>query len=161
MTICWAAIKTFVIGAIFLAPAAAHATIVDFTSNDSNGITGSSYTVGDVMLSSNTGPVTFNGSDGVAGCGNSNKLGIETTTGLDCAGDGIRIANDEITQGGNQSLVATFDDGPVTFSTINSLDSFANEAKGAKAVAIPIPSAIWMFGTALLGFVAMSRRIKV
>ena len=160
MTI-WATIRTFVIGAIFLAPAAAHATIVDFTSNDSNGITGSSYTVGDVMLSSNTGPVTFNGSDGVAGCGNSNKLGIETTTGLDCTGDGIGIVNDEITQGGNQSLVATFDDGPVAVSATNLLDSFTTEGKGEKPVAIPIPSAFWMFGTALLGFVAMSRRIKV
>ena len=32
---------------------------------------------------------------------------------------------------------------------------------GIAAVPVPIPAAFWMFGTALIGFVAMSRRTKV
>ena len=56
---------------------------------------------------------------------------------------------------------ATIDDVPVTVSAINLLDSFATEGKREKAVAIPIPSAFWRFGTALVGFVAISRRIKL
>ena len=41
-------------------------------------------------------------------------------------------------------------------------DGFSDYALARIEVsAVPIPSAFWMFGTALLGFVAMSRRIKV
>ena len=67
----------------------------------------------------------------------------------------------EVTKAGNQSLTVTFDDGPVNIHAIHLLDLFANEGAEEKAVSVPIPSAFWMFGTALIGFVAMSRRIRV
>ncbi len=106
--------------------------------------------------------MTSNSSDGAIRCGNPNKLNITSTTSLDCSGDGIGIGDDEISLGANQSLTVTFDDGPVNIQAIHLLDLFAKEVTGEKAVsAVPIPSAFWMFGTALLGFVAISRRIKV
>jgi hypothetical protein len=223
-----ATIRTFVTGALLLAPfSAVHAVTVDFTGDAWSGVNGTNnHSIGTgITLSSVGGSMTFNSSDGAAGCGNANKLTIIATTGLECTGDGIGIGNDEITQGGNQSLTVTFDDGPVNIHAIHFLDLFARESTGEKAViqwatgpyeahatpapfneggyweinkgpsaydgglamagitsftltgfddgfsdyalariefsAVPIPSAFWMFGTALIGFVAMSRRIRV
>ena len=130
----WATLRTFVTGAVLLAPiSAVHATSVSFTD-----------------ASWDEGTASY----------------IPTITSII---DGIGIGNDEITPGGNQSPTVAFDDGQEIVSAINLLDSFATkgidsfatEGKGEKAVAIPIPSAVWMFATALIGFVAMSRRIKV
>jgi hypothetical protein len=159
-----ATLRTFVTGALLLAPfSAVHAVTVDFTGDAWSGVNGTNnHSIGTgITLSSVGGNMTFNSSDGAAGCGNSNKLTIKPGTGLDCIGDGIDIGNDEITQGGNQSLTVSFDDGPVNINAIRLLDLFAAEGKGEKAVSVPIPSAFWMFGTALIGFVAMSRRIRV
>jgi len=224
MTI-WVTTRTFVIGVILLAPVAvAHAVMVDFTDNVWSGVSGTNnHSIGTaITLNSVGGNMTFNSSDGAPGCGNSSELNIKSTTGLDCTGDGIGIDDDEISQGGNQSLTVTFDDGPVNIHAIHLLDLFATEDTGEKAViewatgpyeahatpgpfneggyseitfplkgglgmlginsftltglddgfsdyalariefsAVPIPSAFWMFGTALVGFVAMSRRIKL
>lgn len=198
--------------------------MVDFTGDTWSGVDGTNdHSNGtDITLSSVGGNMTFNSSDGAFGCGNTNKLNIISTTGLDCSGDGIGISDDEISQGGSQSLTVTFDDGPVNIHAIHLLDLFAGESTGEIAVikwtaesyeahalpglfneggywevnfplvgglemaginsfvlsglddgfsdyalariefsAVPIPSAFWMFGTALIGFVAMSRRIKV
>ena len=178
--------------------------------------------------------MTFNGGTDAQGC--ASAIG---STGLVCEGDGIGIVNDEITEGGNQILTVTFNDGPVNIHAIHFLDLFASEdgetlsgekVRGEKAVikwnegsneyvahaiegpskfngggywevnegsssvysggllmagitsfdltgfgdkfsdyalarieysAVPIPAAFWMFGTALIGFVAISRRTKV
>ena len=221
----WATTRVFIFGAILIAPmTVVHALMIDFTSNTWSGVDGeNSHSIGiGVTLSSTGGALTFNSADGAPGCGNSNQLSIIATTGLDCSGDGIGIDNDEISQGGNQSLTVQFDAGPVNVHAIHLLDLFANENTGEKAriewitgsyeahavagpyneggyweilfpsngetapsgidslvltglddgfsdyalaridfSAVPIPSAIWMFGTALVGFVAISRRIKV
>ena len=229
--------RIFVIGAILLAPVSAvHATVVDFTSNAWSGTNGTINFVGPgITLSSAGGNMTFNSSDGATGCGSGGDSDIESETQLDCTGDGIGIAaigssDDEITQGGKESLTVTFTNGPVNIHSIDLLDLFAREISGEKAVitwatgsfeahadpgsgppipynrggywevnegssdydsgltmagitsftltgfgdhfsdyslariefsAVPVPAAFWMFGTALIGFVAMSRRIKV
>jgi hypothetical protein len=226
MTI-WTTTRIFVIGATLLAPvSAAHAVTVDFTGDAWSGVDGTNnYSGTGITLSSVGGNMTFNSSDGAPGCGNSNKLSIIATTGLECTGDGIGIVDDEITQGGSQTLTVTFNDGPVKIQAIHLLDLFANEGTGEKAIiewttgtydahaisgpfneggyweinegpsaydsgllmagitsftltgfgdyfsdyalarieysAVPIPAAFWMFGTALIGFVAISRRTKV
>jgi hypothetical protein len=202
--------------------------VVDFTSptwnvgqNLSNNFIGSGIT-----LSSSGGNLTFNSSDGAAGCGNTPNVGLGST-GLDCTGDGISIGNDEITEGGDQILTVTFNN-LVNIHEIHFLDLFApaSEDPGEKAIiewsgggsyeahaidgpfndggywevtegpsvydsglamsainsftltgfddgfsdyalarieysVVPIPATFWMFGTALIGFVAFSRRTKV
>ena len=222
----WKAIKTLIIGAIFVVPvSAAQAVVIDFTSNAWSGANGTSnHTVGGVTLSSGDDKMTFNEGVGeIAGC---NAAGSGSTS-LACNGDGIGITNDEITEGGNQTLTVAFDEdliGPVNIKAIHLLDLFADERGGETAViswgsetinpkasgshnpggywevnfpydnngnllimagigsftltgfgdhfsdyalariefsAVPIPAAFWMFGTALIGFVAMSRRTKV
>ena len=133
----WAKTRTFVLGAILLAPVtAAHAVVADFTGNAWSSVNGTSnHTIGTgITLSSVGGNMTFNSSDGAPGCGNPNKLEIISTTGLDCTGDGIGIGNDEISQGGNQILTVIFDDGPVNIHAIYLLDLFANEKTGEKAI---------------------------
>jgi hypothetical protein len=149
MTI-WATTRIFVIGAILIAPVTvAHAVMVDFTSNTWSGVDGiNSHSIGTgITLSSVGGNMTLNSSDGAFGCGNPNKLNIISTTGLDCSGDGIGIGDDEILQGGNQGLTG-LDDGFNDYALAR-----------IEVSAVPIPSAFWMFGTALLGFVAIARRI--
>ena len=218
------------IGAMFLAPVSAvHAVVVDFTSNTWNvgQNVNNSFTVNGITLSSGDDTMTFNGGAGeIAGCVSTPNSGTEST-GLACNGDGIGITNDEITEGGNQTLTVTFDEdliGPVNIKAIHLLDLFADERDGETAViswgsetinpkasgsynpggywevnfpydnngdllimagissftltgfgddfsdyalariefsAVPVPAAFWMFGTALIGFVAMSRRTKV
>ena len=72
---------------------------------------------------------------------------------------------------------ATWDEGPALYAstlsnTINGIDITATAGgpggtdpkliqDSIAAVPVPIPAAFWMFGTALIGFVAMSRRTKV
>jgi len=223
---------------MFLAPVSAvHADIVDFTKLEWNEVNGISDSLGTVVtgstgirLTSSLGAMTFNIGDAATGCGSGGNANIESATGLDCTGDGIGIVDDEITQGGNQILTVTFDNGPVNVHAIHLLDLFSpvTERTGEIAVikwnsglnefeahamdgpfnvggywevnegtsdydggllmagitsftlegsaddgfsdyalarieysAVPIPAAFWMFGTALIGFVAMSRRTKV
>ena len=86
----------------------AEAVRVDFTDaawgqaiSDGNGV---SATLGDITLTSIGGNLTFNG-------GASERNGCAagaSVHGLSCSGDGIGIRNDEITQGGSQSLLVTF-----------------------------------------------------
>jgi hypothetical protein len=212
---------------LLLSYASVEAATFDFTSNDWSGINGSSYSIGTgVTLSSVGGNMTFNNSDGGDGCGNvgPTKEAIISSTTLDCTGDGIGITNDEITEGGSQSLTVTFDS-VVNILAIDLLDLFADESTGEIAViewgtptqtynshaistidypgggyweidisaideltmsgitsftltgfndsfsdfslarieisAVPVPAAIWFFGTALIGFVGISRRTRV
>ena len=222
-----------------MAPAAAvQAVVVDFTSNDWSGVDGFNNFDGPgiITLSSVGGNMTFNSSDGATGCGSGGDPDIESQTLLDCTGDGIGIApvgssDDEITQGGKESLKVSFVDGSgdsvtVNVHAIDLLDLFAREESGEKAIitwatgsyeahadsltpynrggyweinegaseynsgltmagitsftltgfgdhfsdyalarinysVVPVPAAFWMFGTALIGFVAMSRRTKL
>ena len=217
------------IGAMFFAPVSAvHATTVDFTDEAWAGVNNdTSYSaIGTgITLSSNGIDMTFNGGGDAQGC-----VSASGSTGLVCDGDGIGIGNDEITEGGNQILTVTFDNGPVNVHAIHLLDLFspATESTGEIAVikwnsglneyeahaivgpfngggywevnegpsvydgellmagitsftlegsaddgfsdyalarieysAVPIPAPFWLFGTALIGFVAMSRRTKV
>lgn len=43
----------------------------------------------------------------------------------------------------------------------NALDSSINSDYGFQLTAVPLPAAAWLFGSALLGFIAFSRRRKI
>lgn len=112
------------------------AAIIDFTGYDWNvgqGVT-NEFTYDSVSLYSSGGNLTYNSKDGAAGCGHSSQLDLPVLTGLACIGDGIGIGNDEITQGGKQTLTVSFLKGPVDIIDIHLLDLFAGERTGEIAV---------------------------
>ena len=76
-----------------------------------------------VTIMADEGNLTFNANDN-GGC-----VAGQATTGLACAGDGIGINNDEITQGGLQKLILTFDSA-IDILDIHLLDLFGSEKTG-------------------------------
>ena len=131
-------LKIAVVALLALTIMPTQAAVIDFTSNDWSAVEGlnsynSGFTLGIVSLSSVGGSMTFNSNDGAAGCGNSNKLGLIASTGLACIGDGIGINDDEITQGGAESMTVSFSS-TVNILDIHLLDLFGNEQSGEIAV---------------------------
>jgi hypothetical protein len=128
--------KTLIALPLLLSCVSVQAAIIDFTSSDwdvgQNVV--SNFTLGDISLSSTGGKLTFNDPDGSKGCGNSTDLDLATLTGLACVGDGIGVGDDEITQGGAETLTISFLDGPVDVLDIHLLDLFAGESSGEKAI---------------------------
>ncbi len=122
----------------------AQAVIVDFTSTDWDvgQNTVNEFTFDGIRLSSVGGNLTFNDPDGARGCGkgNGSQAQLAGLTGLACIGDGIGIGDDEVTQGGNETLTLTFLDGPVNILDIHLLDLFAGEQTGEIAIVNGIES---------------------
>lgn len=117
----------------------ANASLIDFTDSSwSNAITngtGTTATVGNITLTASNGSLTFNDSDSErSGC-----LAGQTSHGLACAGDGIGIGNDEITESGthfntsDQTITISFASA-VDISNVSLLDLFGNENSGEIAV---------------------------
>jgi hypothetical protein len=62
------------------------------------------------------------------------------------------------------SILGSFDDGRFGFYNFSLADvtySGFTEDVGSFPSAVPVPAAVWLFGTALIGFVGISRRRKV
>ena len=60
------------------------------------------------------------------------------------------------------SILAALDVGDLTIGLhIGSLDTDAGSASFTTTSAVPVPAAFWLFGSALVGFIGMSRRTKV
>lgn len=107
---------------------ATQALVIDFTDNQwKSAISGNSANIGDITLTANAGNLTFNANDN-SGC----VAGI-SAHGLACDGDGIGINDDEITQGGVQSITITFASA-VDILNIDVLDLFGNERTGETAL---------------------------
>jgi len=51
--------------------------------------------------------------------------------------------------------------GAVTVNLLGDADSYSHWTEYGTPSAVPVPAAAWLFGTALIGFVGMSRRRKV
>lgn len=118
---------------LLLASSITRAALIDFTDGSWNTAIaaggGTSATIGNVTLTAAGGNLTFNGSSAErAGC-----AAGQPGNGLTCDGDGIGIRDDEITQGGAQSITISFLD-PVTVSNIFLLDLFDSEGSGEIAV---------------------------
>lgn len=208
--------RILVLLAISVLPVTSQATLVDFTDISwQSAISGSTASLGGVSLSATDGNLTFNAGDN-GGCVAGKTAGIHN---LACAGDGIGVNNDEISEGlrGDQSITVTFDTA-VDINNIYLLDLFGNESSGGfinydigeKAVingmtywsfgavdniggffttnfsdngitsilfegyndyfsdyalaaidydvsVVPLPGAVFLFGTALLGFMGFNR----
>lgn len=122
---------------LLISSASVQAIPIDFTSSDWDvGQKVANYFVHDgISLSSTGGNLTFNNPDGAKGCGSLvDKLGLPASTGLACVGDGIGIGNDEITEGGKETLTVTFLNGPVNILDIHLLDLFGDENTGEIAI---------------------------
>ncbi len=107
---------------------ASQAAFIDFTDSDwQSAISGSNATQGDITLSANVGYLSFNAND------NSGCLSGQSFHGLSCAGDGIGIYDDEITEGGIQSITVTFASA-VNLLGVDLLDLFGSEGTGETAL---------------------------
>lgn len=111
----------------------AKAQLIDFTSlawhNAVNIGGGTTATLGGVTLTATGGTFTINNSSSeISGC-----AGGQPGNGLSCAGDGIGINNDEITEGGQQGITITFDT-VVDVNDILLLDLFGSEQTGEIAI---------------------------
>lgn len=121
-----------------LAAIPAQAAVIDFTAAAWNvgQDTQASFTLDGVRLTAVGGNLTFNDPDGASGCGrgDGSQADLAALTGLACIGDGIGIGDDEVTQGGSESLTVSFLQGPVNVRDIHLLDLFAGEQSGEIAV---------------------------
>jgi hypothetical protein len=121
--------RLLILAAVLASPLTTQAALIDFTDISwKNAITaggGSTATIDNVTLTATGGYLTFNGSSSEqSGC-----AAGQPDNGLTCDGDGIGINNDEITQGGNQTLTISFLD-PVNVDDIFLLDLFGDEGSG-------------------------------
>ena len=117
--------------AVFVVSMSAQATLIDFTDQSweqaiSAG-SGTTATIGNVTLATNTSSLTFNRAD-KGGC-----VAGQPANGLTCDGDGIGINNDEITQGGSQQITISFQQA-VNITDIFLLDLFSSERTGEIAM---------------------------
>ncbi|MCB1686645.1 MAG: PEP-CTERM sorting domain-containing protein [Pseudomonadales bacterium] len=103
----------------------AHALLIDFTSSTWSGVSGSmagrNISGIAVTLSASGGSLTFNAADNAGCLGSAGAAGVP----LACAGDGIGIGDDEVTNG-NERLSVTFAN-PVDVLEIYLLDLFNNQ----------------------------------
>ena len=191
---------------ILVSPLTAQSALIDFTDASWSIVNGTNVaSLGGVTLSSTGGYMTFNS-------GYSEKQGcMSAGSSLACAGDGIGIRNDEITESSNQTITVEFAS-PTNVTNIFLLDLFGTENGGEKAVIdgnvinsagtnnsllggyfvtnytdlgvssivfsgygdwfsdyalaaievspVPIPGAVFLFGSALLGFMGFKRFSK-
>lgn len=123
--------QILIILAFLVSPVVSQASLIDFT--DASWQTaidagdGYSATIGNVTIASTGGKLTFNAGDN-GGC-----VAGQPGNGLACAGDGIGIRDDEITQGGYEKLTVSFLE-PVDVTDIILLDLFGTERSGEIAV---------------------------
>ena len=124
---------SILIGSCGLLAANVQAGLIDFTDSHWAGANGQTSFSQDGITLSSSSKMTFNDSGREqAGCEASWGL---TATDLACDGDGIGIANDEITGNRKQSLTVTFSD-YVDVIEIELLDLFSNEGADRGEVAI-------------------------
>ena len=198
-------------GLVFcLAAVPAGATTVDFTSSAWSGVSGTSYTVGSITLTSTGGNLTWNGGDGIGISGGGDDDEINFTQMLTVTFGNAPVFADQIdfldffkkkrhcnvcaeeAQWGylgangitwvtpNQFATATDNTGAFSFDPFSGAGPkiFALYFKGVPGPGedgdsdfslaridfteanreVPIPAAIWLFGSGLLGLIGIRRR---
>ena len=108
---------------LLLATSAGAVVTVDFTSSDFSGANGQTmFTANGVTLESlDGGNLTFNAGSDASGCADANA---NLSVGLACSGDGIGVADDEISQEGSDLVRVSFGGATVNLLDVHVLDLF-------------------------------------
>lgn len=116
-------------------------------------------TVGEAEVAIEAATAALNAEGGIENVGDSSATGLPIfRVGFDVSGDGIT----RLTSGWESTLI---DQNSDVWAKVTDPDVFpflddGNFADFTEVSAIPVPAALWLFGSGLLGLVGISRRKK-